>query len=121
MALYGIGYANMVYLNITHPEDSTDFYIAAYTGQHRSGMESDVVYNCLVFFSHHTICQCTVQKSAVKVFVKHVINGVAKKLTSAKLRNCNEYYSLYITSSFSVDLNPGVCRDKATITGKLST
>ena len=90
-------------------------------GQHRSGMESHVVYNCLVFFSHHTICQCTVQKSAVKVFVKHVINGVAKKLTSAKLRNCNEYYSLYITSSFSVDLNLGVCRDKATITGKLST
>ena len=31
VALYGIGYANMVYLNITHPEDSTDFYIAAYT------------------------------------------------------------------------------------------
>jgi len=47
--------------------------------QHRPGAESDV-YRYLVFFSCCVICQCTVQKSHVNMFVKHSISGVTPRI-----------------------------------------
>ena len=74
--------ARMVYLSMTRSTRIS--HLAAYMlkltnhEQHRRGAESGV-YDCLIF-SARTICQRAVQKSDVKLFVKHVLDKVTKKI-----------------------------------------